>query len=180
MITYRSLSQASNVESFLKAPVILPTSIGLIPDCLETLADLGCPFAIALESGWTIMSSTTINNEYGSGIGRGKRRYSSDVRIDVPTENNHQYTFAFNAHFVVDFAERNATLVTSKYRFCGEPYRFIEHHEYEPTIHDYMYGIGCSSPRIERWINTDEAILPKVRRSWFKHFAPSRLNENDK
>jgi hypothetical protein len=176
MINYRSLSQASTVESLLKTPVMQPESIGLLPDAIEMLADLGCPFAIALESGWTVMSSTTITNEYGSGIGRGKRRYSSDVRIDVPTENDHQYTFAFKAQFVVDFAARNATLITSKYRFCGEPYRFTERHEYEPTIHDYMYGIGGFSPRLERWINTDEPILPKVRRSWFKHFAPSRIN----
>ena len=176
MITYKSLSLASNVESVLKTPVLRPESTGLFPDAIETLAELGCPFAIALQGEWTIKSSTTISNQYGNGVGRGKRLYSTDVKMLVPTEVEHDFTFSFHADFLVDFAAKEATLTTSVYRFRGERYKFAEHHEYKPTIHDYMHACGCSSPALERWINADEAILPKVRQSWFEHFAPSRFN----
>jgi hypothetical protein len=176
LITYKLLSQASTVESVLKTPVMRPESTGLFPDAIETLAELGCPFAIALQGEWIIKSSTTISNQYGNGIGRGKRLYSTDVKMLVPTEVEHDFTFSYHADFLVDFAAKEATLTTSTYRFRGEPYMFTEHHEYKPTIHDYMYACGCSSPALERWINADEAILPKVRQSWFVHFAPSRFN----
>jgi hypothetical protein len=176
MISYKSLSLASNVESVLKTPVMRPESTGLYPEAIETLAELGCPFAIALQGCWTIKSSTTISNQYGNGVGRGKRLYSTDVKMLVPTEVEHNFTFSYHAEFLVDFAAKEATLTTSVYRFRGEPYMFTEHHQYKPTIHDYMYACGCSSPALERLINADEAILPKVRQSWFEHFAPSRFN----
>ncbi len=176
MITYKSLSQASNVESVLKTPVMRPESTGLYPEAIETLAELGCPFAIALQGGWTIKSSTTISNQYGNGVGRGKRLYSTDVKILVPTEVEHDFTFSFHSDFLVDFAAKEATLTTSVYRFRGERYKFAEHHEYKPTIHDYMYAIGSSSPALTRWVNADEKVLPKVRRYWFREFAPSRLD----
>lgn len=175
MIIYPSLSLASNIESVLKTPVLRPESTGLYPEAIDTLADLGCPFAIALQSGWTIKSTSFITNQYGNGIGRGKRNYSTDVTMKIPTEVEHAFTFSFHAEFLVDFASKEASLTTSTYRFRGEPYKFVEHHEYKPTIHDYMYAIGSSSPALERWVNSDEKILPKVRRYWFRDFAPSRI-----
>lgn len=176
MTRYPSLSLASNVESVLKTPVLRLESTGLYSEAIETLAELGCPFAIALQGGWIIKTSTTISNQYGYGVVRGKRIYSTDVKMLVPTEVEHEFTFSFHADFLVDFAAKDATLTTSVYRFRGEPYMFSEHHQYKPTIHDYMYVCGCSVPALERWVNADEAILPKVRQSWFEHFAPSRFN----
>lgn len=177
MITYPSLSLASNVESVLKTPVLRPESTGLYPEAIETLADLGCPFAIALQGGWTIKSTSFISNQYVNGIGRGKRNYSTHVTMQVPTEVQHEFAFSFHAEFLVDFAAKEASLTTSTYRFRGERYKFQELHEYKPTIHDYMYVIGNSSPSLEQWVNPDEKILPRLRRYWFRDFAPSRLNE---
>ena len=176
MITYPKLSLASTVESVLRTPVLRPESTGLYPDTIEALAELGCPFAMALQSGWTIKSTTFISNVYAAGVGRGKRNYSTDVTMKIPTEVEQPFTFSLHVEFLVDFATKEATLTTSTFRFCGEPYKFTEHHQYKPTIHDYMYACGCSSHALERWINADEAILPKVRRSWFKEFAPSQLS----
>ena len=176
MITLSSLALAAKVESFLKTPVVTAEGSGIFSGDLQELAELGCPFANALLSGWTIKSSTTITNEYGNGIGRGKRRYSTDVKMLVPTEVEHDFTFSFHADFLVDFAAKEATLTTSVFRFRGERYKFAEHHEYKPTIHDYMYAIGSSSPALTRWVNADEKVLPKVRRYWFREFAPSRLD----
>ena len=180
MITYGSLSLAAKLESVLKTPVVTAEASGIFPDDLHVLAELGCPFANGLLGGWTIKSSTTITNEYGSGIGRGKRRYSTDVTMLVPTEVEKKFTFSFHSDYLVDFASREATLTTSVYRFCGEPYQASHLHVYKPTIHDYMFVIGCSSPVLDRWINIDEPILPKVRRSWFREFAPTRLPANRK
>lgn len=177
MIIYGSLSLAAKPESVLKTPVVTLDGCGIFPEDLRTLAELGCPFANGLLGGWTIKSSTTISNQYGNGVGRGKRLYSSDVKMLVPTEIDEKFTFEFHADLLVDFAAKEATLNTSVYRFRGERYKFTEHHEYKPTVHDYMYAIGCSSPALERWINADEKILPKVRRYWFRDFAPSRLDE---
>ena len=177
MITLSSLALAAKVESFLKTPVVTLDGCGIFPEDLRVLAELGCPFANALMSGWTIKPSTTVSNQYANGVGRGKRLYSSDVKMLVPTEIDEKFTFEFHADLLVDFAAKEATLTTSVYRFRGERYKFAEHHEYKPTIHDYMYAIGSSSLALTRWVNSDEKILPKVRRYWFRDFAPSRLDE---
>jgi len=176
MITLSSLGLASKVESVLKTRVVTAEDSGIFLDDLQALAELGCPFANALLSRWTIKTSTAISNQYGNGVGRGKRLYSTDVKMLVPTEVEHDFTFSFHADFLVDFAAKEATLTTSVYRFRGERYKFAEHHEYKPTIHDYMYAIGSSSPALTRWVNADEKVLPKVRRYWFREFAPSRLD----
>ena len=176
MIIYPSLSLAAKLESILKSRAVTAEGSGIFSDDLQVLAELGCPLAIGLQSNWTVKPSTTVSNQYANGIGRGKRLYSSDVKMLVPTEVDEKFTFEFHADLLVDFAAKEATLTTSIYRFRGERYKFAEHHEYKPTIHDYMYAIGSSSPALTRWVNSDEKILPKVRRYWFRDFAPSRLN----
>jgi hypothetical protein len=176
-MTY-SLGLAAQLEKILRSKVT-PGNGGVINSehhC--SLAAEGCPFGLALLSGWTVQTVSSIKDEYGNTVGTGRRLYSSDIQMLLPTEIDYQFEFSFHADLVLDFASRQARLSTFMFRFCGETYKFGDRHEYKPTIYDYMFAIGCSAPALSNWINPDEKVLRKIRRSWIKDFAPSRLSES--
>jgi hypothetical protein len=175
MIIY-PLRSASRLELILSNDHVSPEDGLFSNEDLVYMATLGCPFAIALLSGWKISSCTKITNEYGSTRGNGKRIYLSDIEMRLPTDLGTEFSFTFHAKFIVNFADRDATLSVAKFRFCGEPYKFADHHEFVPSVHDYMFAIGASSSYLNRLINDDEVILPIVRHAWLKKYAPSRVH----
>lgn len=174
-MTIYALGQASYLESILKSPVSVEGSPSIYELDLSSLSTIGCPFGLALQSNWTVMTSSAVTNEYGAKPGSGRRRYVSDVQMLIPTEIDQQFVFSFQSDFLIDFASRKARLSTSNFRFCGEPYRFGGLHEYKETIYDYMYVIGCSNPALMTWVNADEKALHKIRRWWLRDFAPTRI-----